>query len=588
MNHSIKKLLSICISLSLFILLLLNFSTYTSASTKDTTEIKATSDGFYYSISNNEVTIVEYTGKLSTLNIPNTIDGYPVTTIAYDAFPNNPELTEINIPPNISYIYNFAVLITTGYFEYYRSFSGCSNLININVDENNQYYSSINGILFSKDKSELIFYPPGKTETTYKIPYGVNQIGNISIWNSYITNLFLSDTVTSISLFGIMCPSAVVTLPDSLDYLGFHSIRCAALRGRPGSPYISGIPFITITNITFNPNNNSDIISKTTDSSQPFNYIPEIPSKDGYTFIGWFDKRGNKYINNSTYFEDTEFIAEYIKNISISFNNYDGSVLSRKDILENEPLDYIPESPDRAGYSFIGWFDNNGVEYINNSYYIQNTTFTAKYAKNINISFTDYDKSILSEYTVLENEPLNYIPESPCRDGYKFIGWFDNNNNEYIDGATYTEDTTFTATYEEIRSEELIWNGNSDLIEAGTYIVNSDLYLDKNYTIDSKVILIINDNCNIIIKNKINNSGTIINNGIIEGQIEVKNNGTIENNSSISKITMKNSSIVNNNGHIDTLILKDGTINNNSSITNLTHNTKKGIINNNGTINAEK
>lgn len=520
MNHSIKKLLSICISLSLFILLLLNFSTYTSASTKDTTEIKATSDGFYYSISNNEVTIIEYTGKLSTLNIPNTIDGYPVTTIAYDAFPNNPELTEINIPPNISYIYNFAVLITTGYFEYYRSFSGCSNLININVDENNQYYSSINGILFSKDKSELIFYPPGKTETTYKIPYGVNQIGNISIWNSYITNLFLSDTVTSISLFGIMCPSAVVTLPDSLDYLGFHSIRCAALRGRPGSPYISGIPFITITNITFNPNNNSDIISKTTDSSQPFNYIPEIPSKDGYTFIGWFDKRGNKYINNSTYFEDTEFIAEYIKNISISFNNYDGSVLSRKDILENEPL--------------------------------------------------------------------NYIPESPCRDGYKFIGWFDNNNNEYIDGATYTEDTTFTATYEEIRSEELIWNGNSDLIEAGTYIVNSDLYLDKNYTIDSKVILIINDNCNIIIKNKINNSGTIINNGIIEGQIEVKNNGTIENNSSISKITMKNSSIVNNNGHIDTLILKDGTINNNSSITNLTHNTKKGIINNNGTINAEK
>lgn len=56
---------------------------------------------------------------------------------------------------------------------------GCENLKNIIVDAENLNYMSENGILFSKDKSKLISYPAGKTETQYLIPSSVKSIGGV-------------------------------------------------------------------------------------------------------------------------------------------------------------------------------------------------------------------------------------------------------------------------------------------------------------------------------------------------------------------------------------------------------------------------
>ena len=45
------------------------------------------------------------------------------------------------------------------------------------VDETNDNYTFIDGILFNKEKTELIRYPEGKTGNTYKIPASVTSIG---------------------------------------------------------------------------------------------------------------------------------------------------------------------------------------------------------------------------------------------------------------------------------------------------------------------------------------------------------------------------------------------------------------------------
>ena len=43
-------------------------------------------------------------------------------------------------------------------------FLGCSNLTNIIVASGNAYYSVSSGILYNKDKTEIIAYPAGKTK----------------------------------------------------------------------------------------------------------------------------------------------------------------------------------------------------------------------------------------------------------------------------------------------------------------------------------------------------------------------------------------------------------------------------------------
>ena len=60
-------------------------------------------------------------------------------------------------------------------------------LKNINVESGNSYYSSENGILYNADKTEIIKYPEGKTETEITIPAGVSDIGYNAF--SYCRNL---------------------------------------------------------------------------------------------------------------------------------------------------------------------------------------------------------------------------------------------------------------------------------------------------------------------------------------------------------------------------------------------------------------
>ncbi|OHS97436.1 hypothetical protein TRFO_09436 [Tritrichomonas foetus] len=54
----------------------------------------------------------------------------------------------------------------------------CSSLQSINVAESNPYFRSVNGVLFTKDLTELLFYPIAKKGDTYMIP---SATGTLSI-----------------------------------------------------------------------------------------------------------------------------------------------------------------------------------------------------------------------------------------------------------------------------------------------------------------------------------------------------------------------------------------------------------------------
>lgn len=82
--------------------------------------------------------------------------------------------------------------------------------VNINIDENNKYYSSINGVLYNKDGSALLRYLQGKTETTFNIPSGVRKIEQQAFY----------ETKAQI----INVPETVDTLEDSAFY-GMHSLQ---------------------------------------------------------------------------------------------------------------------------------------------------------------------------------------------------------------------------------------------------------------------------------------------------------------------------------------------------------------------------
>ncbi len=131
-----------------------------------------TLDGLYYAIYENTVSITKYEGNRANISIPAAIEGVPVVTIRYDAFSNCTSLTQITIPSSVKYIQD-------------NAFLGCPNLNSIKVSENNPDYSSKNGVLYNKDKTVLIAYPPAKQESEFLIPDSVTEVKRSVFRNCY-------------------------------------------------------------------------------------------------------------------------------------------------------------------------------------------------------------------------------------------------------------------------------------------------------------------------------------------------------------------------------------------------------------------
>ena len=132
-------------------------------------------------------------------------------TIADCALISCDKLTSIVIPDSV---------INIGVY----AFSSCDRLTTISVDNNNTVYSSVEGVLFNKDKTSLIAYPCGKTNTSYIIPDGVTAIGYGSFVHCQnIENITMPEGVTSIEerAFSECSNIRKFIIPDGVTSIGF-------------------------------------------------------------------------------------------------------------------------------------------------------------------------------------------------------------------------------------------------------------------------------------------------------------------------------------------------------------------------------
>jgi len=98
-------------------------------------------------------------------------------------------------------------------------FSNCTNLTTINVADENTYFSSQDGVLYNKDKTYLIAYPPKKTGS-FTIPNGVTSISFSGCTG--LTSVTIPNSVTSIWFSGCTGLTSV-TIPNSVTSIGNYA-----------------------------------------------------------------------------------------------------------------------------------------------------------------------------------------------------------------------------------------------------------------------------------------------------------------------------------------------------------------------------
>lgn len=109
------------------------------------------------------------------------------------------------------------------------AFEECQYVTAINVDEENNTFRSIDGLLYLKNGKELLICPCGKTGEV-NIPQGVNHIRNGFNGCASITSVTIPDSVFDINRSFNECISLTsVTIPDSTFMVLFSFNGCDSL-----------------------------------------------------------------------------------------------------------------------------------------------------------------------------------------------------------------------------------------------------------------------------------------------------------------------------------------------------------------------
>lgn len=100
-------------------------------------------------------------------------------------------------------------------------------LTRISVSDLNQNYSSDNlGVLFDKEKTAVLFYPPGKTDSSYVIPWGVQNIEEEAFTDAQFTSVQIPGTVTRLGVSAfIRSRLTSVLIPASVTAIEFYAFR---------------------------------------------------------------------------------------------------------------------------------------------------------------------------------------------------------------------------------------------------------------------------------------------------------------------------------------------------------------------------
>jgi len=247
-------------------------------------------EGYYtYIVNNNEATIIDVDSSINgDITIPSTLGGYEVTAIGGFAFsmcavtdvtiPNTvksignwaftecTELERVTIPDSVTSIGKWAfsaciklsnVILSNNLsaindYTFYMcrslssvtigkdvtaigvgAFAECFALTHIEVDANNQAYSSDEyGVLYNKNKTSLIMYPTGNNRKSYDIPEGVIEIAPYAFGSCLLERLTIPESVTTIgSAAFVGCRLESINIPSKITSIAEHTFNsCDNLR----------------------------------------------------------------------------------------------------------------------------------------------------------------------------------------------------------------------------------------------------------------------------------------------------------------------------------------------------------------------
>lgn len=268
-----------------------------------------------------------------------------------------------------------------GDYAYY----GCSKLKDVKLSEN---LKEVGSYTFSYCK-EL---------ERIKILSSLSKLGdNMFLDCINLKNIEMEEGLTKIGNYSFSgCTSLEkINLPKSIDGIGYYAFKdCTGLKEFEIPEKMQSIPSGMLQgckNIrSIKVPNSVTIINRLAFSRCTKLTSIEIPSSVEYMGSDVFKEAnyvtiyGEEGSYAQTYANENDLKFVPLKDIvKVKFNSNNGDNIIEENVSKGTALDYIPETPIKKGYTFVGWYkdiNDTTTEYKNNTSYTEDVTYTAKWA----------------------------------------------------------------------------------------------------------------------------------------------------------------------------------------------------------------
>lgn len=168
--------------------------------------------------SDGKATFMDYTEDKADVIIPSVVEGNPVAEVAPNVFLNK------------------------------------NNTENIFIDENSEYFTSVDGVLFTKDMTTLVAYPKNNPRAEYTVPDGVESIAeNAFVGSGNLKSVILPEGVTKIkkSCFRDCTSLESIKVPHSVETIeGGCFNNCTSLKSFDFPASLKSMSFPSFSNCT--------------------------------------------------------------------------------------------------------------------------------------------------------------------------------------------------------------------------------------------------------------------------------------------------------------------------------------------------
>ena len=165
------------------------------------------SGGYTYTLHDGKAEITRYNGTETEIDLPSTLDGFPVTKIGPSVFSGKKEIIKITLPDGLTEIGTKALrgtgireitlpesLHTLG--DYALTF--CKSLEAIKVPDTNKAFTALDGVLYAKDMSRLLAYPAGRGAERFVLPSSVKAIAKSAFYLCTLNEIILPENLERI------------------------------------------------------------------------------------------------------------------------------------------------------------------------------------------------------------------------------------------------------------------------------------------------------------------------------------------------------------------------------------------------------